>query len=707
MRLASGRNYTFTYDSFNELETITMPSGSVHRLISTVALGETTAAYAAPNQNSSYANVYDIDGDLILERYPSGKRVVQQRMDVGGRIAESSFDNFVVDYSYNDRTDRVSTIHRHRSGQLGAVLIQSGEIDDSDEILQPLVASGTATISFQYDGRLVTRQSVNMASDDGDDLSASFAYTYDSSVRLSSRTLTIDDGKQSTLAYQYDRANRITRFGNIVVDYSQPGVQSLTDSRFRYKTTFDGHGKIKERTVTVNGKSVYSMKLEYGKHLRIRSKSLSFGVGDSTTYEYNYDVDGQLVGVVKDGTTTERYLYDANGNRISWTANEASYSATYNDVDQLTGFSGKNHYDVDEDGFLTRKRDLSYSYSSQGELTSIVDLLTGGAIGLYVYDGLNRRVVSTSKTTGRVTKYLYGDMSNQHRVTHVVTATKELISLHYDLTGHLIAFDRDAQRYYVAADQVGTPWAVIDSSGAIVKRLCYTAYGVVLSDTNSAVDSLLGFAGGLKDSVADLVHFAYRDYDAETGRWTARDPSLFTANQPNLYQYVFNDPVNFLDPLGLFCIGGSFYFIVGGGAEICYENGRASICVEKGYGIGWDVGFDAQKKPSRSKLSVFGEAGASKGWLYGSAGAKIGGEYELTKPPPCEGRGSWGVSAGVAAGYPTPIGLVGVGVQGSYGSSGSSWSVVGGASGGGKTIPGKIGFGAQGKVGLRGCVGSK
>ena len=707
MRLASGKNYTFTYDYFDELETIKMPSGSVHRLISTVALGETTAAYAAPNQNSSYANVYDVDGDLILERYPSGKRVIRQRMDLGGRIAESSFDNFVVDYSYNDRTDRVSTIHRHRAGQLGTVSIQSDEVDDSDQILQPLVAPGTSTISFQYDGGLVTRQSISLASDDGDDLSVSFAYAYDSLVRLSSRTLTIDDGKQSTLAYQYDRANRVTRFDDIFIDYSQPGVHSLTDSRLRYKTTFDGHGKIKERTVTVNGKFVYNMKLEYGKHLRIRSKLLSFGVGDSATYEYEYDVDGQLVGVVKDGATVERYRYDANGNRISWTVNQASYSATYNDVDQLTGFSGKNHYDVDEDGFLTRKRDKSYSYSSQGELTSIVDLLTGQAVRSYVYDGLNRRVVETSTTTGGVTKYLYGDLSNQHRVTHVVTATKELISLHYDLTGHLIAFDRDAQRYYVAADQVGTPWAVIDSSGAIVKRLSYTTYGVVLSDTNSAVVPVLGFAGGLKDSVAELVHFAYRDYDVETGRWTARDPSLFTANQPNLYQYVFNDPVNFLDPLGLFCIGGSFYFIIGGGAEICYKNGRASICVEKGYGIGWDVGFDAQKKPSRSKLSVFGEAGVSKGWLYGSAGAKIGGEYELTKPPPCEGRGSWGVSAGAAVGYPTPIGLVGVGVQGSYGSSGGSWSVVGGVSGGGKTIPGKIGFGAQGKVGIRGCVGSK
>ena len=48
-------------------------------------------------QNESYANGYDTDDDLILERYPSGKRVVRQRMDVGGRIVEATFDEFVDD----------------------------------------------------------------------------------------------------------------------------------------------------------------------------------------------------------------------------------------------------------------------------------------------------------------------------------------------------------------------------------------------------------------------------------------------------------------------------------------------------------------------------------------------------------------------------------------------------------------------------------
>jgi len=43
-----------------------------------------------------------------------------------------------------------------------------------------------------------------------------------------------------------------------------------------------------------------------------------------------------------------------------------------------------------------------------------------------------------------------------------------------------------------------------------------------------------------------------RDYDAVTGMWTNKDPVLFKGKQANLYVYVGNDPVNFVDPGGLY-----------------------------------------------------------------------------------------------------------------------------------------------------------
>ncbi|MBL9025789.1 MAG: RHS repeat-associated core domain-containing protein [Myxococcales bacterium] len=62
-----------------------------------------------------------------------------------------------------------------------------------------------------------------------------------------------------------------------------------------------------------------------------------------------------------------------------------------------------------------------------------------------------------------------------------------------------------------------------------------------------------GFAGGLYDPDTGLVRFGARDYDAEVGRWTAKDPLRFQqADGPNLYLYVGGDPVNFRDPRGLY-----------------------------------------------------------------------------------------------------------------------------------------------------------
>jgi RHS repeat-associated protein len=56
-----------------------------------------------------------------------------------------------------------------------------------------------------------------------------------------------------------------------------------------------------------------------------------------------------------------------------------------------------------------------------------------------------------------------------------------------------------------------------------------------------------GFAGGFHDHLTGLVRFGVRDYDASTGRWTAKDPILFSGSQTSLYGYVYNDPVNWMD----------------------------------------------------------------------------------------------------------------------------------------------------------------
>jgi RHS repeat-associated protein len=90
------------------------------------------------------------------------------------------------------------------------------------------------------------------------------------------------------------------------------------------------------------------------------------------------------------------------------------------------------------------------------------------------------------------------------------------------------------------------------SVGSIAQRIEYDEFGRVLVDTNPGFQPF-GFAGGLYDADTGLVRFGARDYNAGTGRWTAKDPILFGGAQANLYVYVGNDPINLIDPSGLAC----------------------------------------------------------------------------------------------------------------------------------------------------------
>lgn len=104
--------------------------------------------------------------------------------------------------------------------------------------------------------------------------------------------------------------------------------------------------------------------------------------------------------------------------------------------------------------------------------------------------------------------------------------------------------------YRIIADHLGSPRLVVDvTTGAIMQRMDYDEFGTVILDTNPGFQPF-GFAGGIYDQHTKLTRFGARDYDAETGRWTAKDSILFRGRDANLYGYVRNDPINLIDPNG-------------------------------------------------------------------------------------------------------------------------------------------------------------
>ncbi len=110
---------------------------------------------------------------------------------------------------------------------------------------------------------------------------------------------------------------------------------------------------------------------------------------------------------------------------------------------------------------------------------------------------------------------------------------------------------KNGDTYRIISDYLGSVRLVLNSSdGSVAQRLDYDEFGHVTRDSNPGFQPF-GFAGGIYDLHTGLVRFGARDYDPVTGRWTAKDPIGFAGGDANVYAYVSNDPINYVDIWGL------------------------------------------------------------------------------------------------------------------------------------------------------------
>lgn len=134
------------------------------------------------------------------------------------------------------------------------------------------------------------------------------------------------------------------------------------------------------------------------------------------------------------------------------------------------------------------------------------------------------------------------------------------------------------KNYRIISDQVGTPIMILEAdSGDIVAEYQYDEFGVLLKKTGS-IDIPFGFAGGIYDSETGLTRFGFRDYAANVGRFTSKDPIGFGSGETNLYSYTGDNPINRIDPTGLDWVyvqpTGEFYQIDNDGNRIPGTGGR-------------------------------------------------------------------------------------------------------------------------------------
>ena len=119
------------------------------------------------------------------------------------------------------------------------------------------------------------------------------------------------------------------------------------------------------------------------------------------------------------------------------------------------------------------------------------------------------------------------------------------------------------QSFYYHKDHQGSVRALTNDAGAVVNSYDYDSYGNIKSSTET-VPQPFRYTGQQYDAGAKLYYYRHRTYDSVTGRFLQEDPLWFGGGDLNTYRYVFNNPVNLTDPMGLSAV--EYGLIRGAGA---------------------------------------------------------------------------------------------------------------------------------------------
>ncbi len=192
----------------------------------------------------------------------------------------------------------------------------------------------------------------------------------------------------------------------------------------------------------------------------------------------------------------------------------------------------------------------SYFYDYENRLVQLVT--PNSQFVTYKYDPFGRRIEKSiaDTVTGTVTtmRYVY----DREDVLFELDGSGNIVTefVHGPGIDELIAMIRNNQTYYYHADALGSIIAITNSAGQVVQRYEYNSFGQITYTQDATFKQPYTFTGREYDEESGLYYYRARYYDAKVGRFISEDPIGFRGGI-NLYSYVGNSPINFIDPFGL------------------------------------------------------------------------------------------------------------------------------------------------------------
>ena len=587
--LPDGRIILSSYDANSNLTNLNLPNNQDH--LSIFNNLDFLSSYTAPIVNgiNSITNYsFNLDRQRASIQRPDQKIIAYQYDEPFNRIKKIGTNTEFVDYNYDSKARLVSNTSSDN--------IQIDYVYDGTIPIQKIYLFGSTTINYSTvytnPGLLIESESVN--------------------------------GQSSAMGYDADQLP--INYGDLFLDRSLTSglVNTAILENVTKSYVYNSFSELQSQSTNYSGANIFSESFSRDNIGRITQKTEVIN-NVTTIYNYSYDLSGRLTQVRRNNVLINNYSYDQNSNRIVKNNIQANYDAQ----DRIQNY-GSTVYTFNDHGDVSVKTNgpqvTTYSFDVFGQLKT-VNLSTGSAIS-YKTDGENKRFARfVNGVVNTFYSYNYqGQLVSEHNADGTLKS-RYIYGTQAHSPDYVIKND---VKYSLIKDHLGSVRIVMNAAtGAVAQQLNYDEFGIVTQDTNPQFQTF-GYAGGLYDSSTGLLRFGARDYDAESGRWLQKDPIRFQGGDTNLYVYVGQDPINFVDPSGTFGVAGA---LIGGalggisGAIVAAYNNTniangAIIGAVTGAAIGSGAGLFAATAEalgvSLAGQAVAAAAGAAQGAFIGN-----------------------------------------------------------------------------------------
>ena len=291
------------------------------------------------------------------------------------------------------------------------------------------------------------------------------------------------------------------------------------------------------------GRTILDYRYAYDRMDNITTKQTEHGA-----YRYAYDELYRLTQAENPTLPDEAFTYDPVGNRLTSKNVEGMWS--YNPNNELEQYDAVS-FRYDANGNTVEKVTPSgvsrYGYNVEDRMVGVRDD-TGNLIATYAYDPFGRRL--WKDVAGEKVFFLYSD---EGLIAEFDGRGKEIKTYGYKpgstWTTDPVFMKKRSKYYFFHNDHLGAAQKITNQNGDVLWTAVFYSFGGGQYDKKVFIN--FGFPGQYKDEDTGLHYNYHRYYDSRTGRYLKTDP-IGSEEGLNLYAYVHNNPINYIDSQGLY-----------------------------------------------------------------------------------------------------------------------------------------------------------